>query len=223
MKDQTQHKLCYIHEYIPADVRLILIGHSIGCYLILQMMKVLDPWKVLKAMLLFPTIERMALSPRGRSLSPIIKYIGWAAPLPVYLIYYLIPTFLKNAIIRWYFKGMSVAESVIEATLLISHPATIRNIANMGYEELQNVTEADYDVIERNLDKLIFYYGASDHWCPPSYYEDMKARFPLGDIHMCKYGFDHAFVLQQSQPMADICWSWIETNLAMDDTNTSNS
>ena len=34
--------------------------------------------------------------------------------------------------------------------------------------------------IEQNLKKLIFYYGATDHWAPVSYYEDMKKNFLMG-------------------------------------------
>ena len=109
---------------------------------------------------------------------------------------------------------MGIAESVVEATRLISDPSSIRNIANMGSEELHHVDQADYDVIDSNLSKMMFYYGACDHWCPVSYYEDMKDRYPSGDIHLCKNGYDHAFVLRHSQPMADKCWSWIEKSVA---------
>ena len=41
-------------------------------------------------------------------------------------------------------------------------------------------------VIEQNLKKLIFYYGATDHWAPVSYYEDMKKKFPEGEICLLK-------------------------------------
>ena len=49
-------------------------------------------------------------------------------------------------------------------------------------------------VIEQNLKKLIFYYGATDHWAPVTYYEDLKETFPDGEIYLCERKFKHAFV-----------------------------
>lgn len=71
---------------------------------------------------------------------------------------------------------------------------------------MQEVVEADYDVIERHESKLTWYYGSNDHWCPVEYYEDMKASFPLMDIHLCRSKFEHAFVLNSSQDMAHFTW-----------------
>jgi len=37
-------------------------------------------------------------------------------------------------------------------------------------------------VIKQNLKELIFYYEATDHWAPVTYYEDIKEKFPDGEI-----------------------------------------
>ena len=79
----------------------------------------------------------------------------------------------------------------------------------MAHEEMQTVIEADHDLVEKYLDKLWFYYGATDHWCPVEYYEDMKARHPSADIYLCSQGYDHAFVLEASEGMAQISWNYI--------------
>ena len=65
-------------------------------------------------------------------------------------------------------------------------------------------------VIEQNLKKLIFYYGASDHWAPVSYYEDMKNKFPGGEIYLCERKFQHAFVLESSEAVAEMVAPWIQ-------------
>ena len=64
-------------------------------------------------------------------------------------------------------------------------------------------------VIEQNLNKLIFYYGASDHWAPVSYYEDMKKKFPDGEIYLYQRTFKHAFVLESSEEVAKVVAPWI--------------
>ena len=39
LNGQIEHKLAFLTEHVPRDSRLVLVGHSIGCYLILEMMK----------------------------------------------------------------------------------------------------------------------------------------------------------------------------------------
>ena len=60
----------------------------------------------------------------------------------------------------------------------------------------------------RRLEKLMFYYGMSEHWCPLEYANDMKATHPNVDIRICKRGFEHAFVLTSSVSMAEVLWEW---------------
>ncbi|KAI1895134.1 hypothetical protein AGOR_G00103170 [Albula goreensis] len=39
LNGQVEHKLAFLREHVPRDSKLVLIGHSIGCYIILEMMK----------------------------------------------------------------------------------------------------------------------------------------------------------------------------------------
>jgi len=61
-----------------------------------------------------------------------------------------------------------------------------------------------FQVIEQNLKKLICYYGATDHWAPVTYYEDIKEKFPDGKIFLCGRKFKHAFVLESSEEVAEM-------------------
>ena len=36
---QIVHKLAFLKKHVPKETRLVLLGHSIGCYIILDMMK----------------------------------------------------------------------------------------------------------------------------------------------------------------------------------------
>lgn len=38
LEGQIHHKMAFIEEFISTDSKLILIGHSIGCYVILEML-----------------------------------------------------------------------------------------------------------------------------------------------------------------------------------------
>lgn len=69
---QIKHKLTFINKFVPKDVKLIFIGHSIGCYMILKLLDELDSHHVLRCFMLFPTIERMAESPKGEIATPML-------------------------------------------------------------------------------------------------------------------------------------------------------
>lgn len=39
---QVRHKVAFIEEHVPADCELTLVGHSVGCFVILQLLKHFD-------------------------------------------------------------------------------------------------------------------------------------------------------------------------------------
>lgn len=83
----------------------------------------------------------------------------------------------------------------------------------MGRDEMQNVQLLDVDHVSRHIDDIIMYYGADDHWCPRSYLNEMKARFPTGKILLCDRGFDHAFVLESSKEVAEMVATWVQETI----------
>ncbi|XP_070299505.1 lipid droplet-associated hydrolase-like [Salvelinus sp. IW2-2015] len=55
-----KHKLVFLREHVPRDTCLVLVGHSIGCYIILEMM-MWDP--ELQSNLVLPSVEELSCSP----------------------------------------------------------------------------------------------------------------------------------------------------------------
>ncbi|XP_070533901.1 lipid droplet-associated hydrolase-like [Ptychodera flava] len=209
LKGQVKHKVEFIDKYVPPEKKLILIGHSIGCYFILEILKRMPHLNVLKCIMLFPTIEGMWDSPKGTWMAPILVYLRWAALLPVVLLSYL-SAHVQWSLILWYFRGRNVAPCTYNATMNLFSPVCVSNQMYMAACEMKEVVLPDLETIRHHLPKLLFYYGATDHWCPVSYYEKMKRIFPHGDIRLCKRGFKHAFCLESSEEMADMVWSWIK-------------
>lgn len=66
------HKIEFIEKFVPDDVKLHLIGHSIGSKICLELVKQFKTKHNAAAYLLFPTLERMAETPSGRKLWPIL-------------------------------------------------------------------------------------------------------------------------------------------------------
>uniref|UniRef100_A0A4W5PT56 Lipid droplet-associated hydrolase n=1 Tax=Hucho hucho TaxID=62062 RepID=A0A4W5PT56_9TELE len=69
-----EHKLVFLREHVPRGTCLVLVGHSVGCYIILEMMTWDPELQVVKSVMLFPTIERMAVTPQGRLLTPLLLF-----------------------------------------------------------------------------------------------------------------------------------------------------
>lgn len=55
---QIEHKLAFLKKHVPRETSLVLIGHSIGCYIILEIMK-RDP--KLKVILIYHICPNMGI------------------------------------------------------------------------------------------------------------------------------------------------------------------
>uniref|UniRef100_G3PJ94 Lipid droplet-associated hydrolase n=1 Tax=Gasterosteus aculeatus aculeatus TaxID=481459 RepID=G3PJ94_GASAC len=184
LNGQIEHKLAFIRRHVPRETSLVLVGHSIGCYIILDIMKRNPKLKIIKAVLLFPTIERMAETPQGKVMTPVLCHMRYLAYLPVFLLS-LLPAALQEGLIRLGVQQHPLAEKMNRCDLFLF----VVNAMYMGGQEMRTVMERDNITIEKNIDKLLFYYGASDHWCPVQYYHDIKQDFPRGNFRLCENRF----------------------------------
>lgn len=72
--------------------------------------------------------------------------------------------------------------------------------------ELEQVVDLDTSTIKNYLEKLYFYFGTKDGWCPLNFADGMKAAFPNLNHKVCSNGYEHAFVLENGIGMANfIC------------------
>jgi len=216
---QVQHKLAYISDYIPAGKKLILIGHSMGCYVILKMLsnntdnslvQFCSPHSVTKCYLLFPTIERIAQSPNGQFCAPLLKYFRWIVPLITFPLLFL-PYRIKRFLVAQYF-GARVPQCAVEATVKLLSPSSCGNSTYLSSIEMRSICELDIETVSKNIERLCFYYGTSDAWCPLEYHHSMKHLFPSADIRLCSRDIEHAFVLKNSEEMASIMSDWLKLN-----------
>ena len=193
---QARHKLTFLNS-LGIPTRLILIGHSIGCYLLLKMLDHLPMEGLLHCVMLFPTVERLALSPSGYYATPLAKYFRWMVWPSVWMVSSVLPQSLILTLLRkWYFHGRNNVSGAVQATYKLVHANSASLVAQLGHLEMQEVVELDSEVVARYQDKMTWYYGVDDHWCPTNYYEDMRARFPRMDVRLCAVRCEHAFVFK---------------------------
>ena len=161
---------------------IILIGHSVGCYIILELLAQLGiigiKNRVKHAFLLFPTIERMSETPNGKVLTFATTFFMW-------LIYFMgclvasLPSFIQRPLIDIFYikrhEPNKLVSNMDEVVLkMCSNYSCVRSCFHMGRNEMHYVKALKTSLITQNRDLLTLYYGTTDKWCPLSYYYDMR-------------------------------------------------
>jgi len=134
---------------------------------------------------------------------PIVVLIAW-------ILTNMTPKFLLESVLRWHLSSKD--DSSIEATFALLNPQATRAALRLGYTEILTVREMDWTIAEDLAEKMRFYFGASDNWCPPhvakEIYERLSQYGLRPSVRKCQLGLKHAFVLGQSEEMAEICAKW---------------
>ncbi|XP_053445106.1 lipid droplet-associated hydrolase [Nycticebus coucang] len=212
LNGQIEHKLTFLRTHVPKDMKLVLIGHSVGSYFALQMLKRAPELPVIRSFLLFPTIERMSESPNGRIATPLLCWFRYVLYATTYLILKPFPERIKSLMLR---MGLQMMNLKSEFSLMhILEPFCLANAAYLGGQEMMEVVKRDNETIQEHLPKLTFYYGTVDRWCPKEFYEDIKKDFPEGDIRLCEKQIPHAFILHSYQEMAEMVTDWLKDDLS---------
>ena len=207
LEDQISHKLEYIRKHASNKDSLFLVGHSIGSWMILQMLQELEPSRVKKVALLFPTIEKMGVTPNGQKLAPLFTTLRIPFTALVWILSSF-PNIFRRFVLHHYFHTTPSehVQHMAEATMSINS-RSMYNILRMAYQEMAEVVEPPLHVIDEHVDKIVFYYGVGDRWNVESCYKDMAARYPDKDVNLCVNGFPHAFVECASDEMAEFVFS----------------
>lgn len=212
LENQVKHKLNFIETYVPKNVKIHLMGHSIGAWMVLQLLKHdIIKTRIQKCYLLFPTVERMVESNNGWLFTNIV--------LPLYIVFGFLLTFFARlpVVIRIfclhiYFWLFSIPNHFVGTALKYSKPSVMEKVIFLAKDEMEKVRGLDREIVKENIDKLKFFYGAKDGWVPVKYYEDLKRDIPNVDAILDKNNIEHAFVLRSSSKMGAIVAEWINEN-----------
>ena len=235
LDQQVDDKIKYIENKLlqsnSDNVDIILIGHSIGCYIILKMLTAIKEKNlninVKKSILIFPTIERMSRSPQGRVVTPVLNYL-LRILLLILLLVSFIPTKLLEKLVQFYFSlrknSSSVDKNVVKASFyMISSYSCVKSLLLMAKHEMQVVNKLNFEDIRSHHKELILYYGTNDHWCPLDYYHDMKQNYEnhlidfnhSNSLLLDENNLEHAFLidLKQTETMSKLTAKWIKNSL----------
>lgn len=211
---QLQHKKDFIKSYVPKDAKLHLIGHSIGCWIILNMLK--DEFiarQVVKCYLLFPTIEHMAKTRNGWMFTNVLTRIQFLLILLSWILISL-PNFFQYFIHSLFRFFYGIPKRHNKALVQLFNPYNLKNLIKMAEEEMEIVTDRDDHIISKYSDKLWFYYGNCDGWVPVEYYYDLKSKHPNINAQLCTQGYSHSFVIRYEKELGQIVADKINENIS---------
>ena len=147
LKEQIGHKNKFLEGHISTHSKIILIGHSIGAYVILNLLRTCQRASdITKAFLLFPTVERMAISPSGRYVTPMVTYFKWLA-IASSAAFSILPAFVKEFLVRWWLNDRKrLSLSSVESILKLLTPQSIDGVFTMAQHEMKEVVDLDDEV-----------------------------------------------------------------------------
>lgn len=209
--DQVDHKLAFLYNFIPPDSELILIGHSVGAFILLEIMSRLQNTKrIIKGVLLFPTIERITKTSSGRFWTTVANYLSCPL-LWVVRLFNAFPFRLQLTLVKlcMSIRRFQSDENVLGAILSFLNNHGVSNMLQIAYDMVRIEYLSHETVIKANKDRLVFYYGSDDPWVPASFCEQMIERFPFVDIRQCTQNYKHAFVLHSAENVGKLVWDFI--------------
>ncbi|XP_050227035.1 uncharacterized protein LOC126676791 [Mercurialis annua] len=196
LQEQIDHKVDFIrNELQNVEVPIVLVGHSIGSYISLEMLRRCKE-KVVYCVALYPFLT---LNPKS-SWQPIIGTISGS--LKVSSLVSCIVALLGMLVPKWALRlialkviGKSCSATVVEAAcshLLQYH--VMQNVLFMTMTEFKKLLEPpDWTFMRENKDKVTFLFGDDDHWAPLLMFEEISKQVPGIALSVEREGHTHCF------------------------------
>lgn len=211
LNGQLQHKIKFI-DFIPDQIKNIyVIGHSVGAKLILDLLKSSPKFneKVSKCYLMFPTIEKIALSSNGKIFTK-LTFLFFLARI-ILLLFNTLPLSFRKRLVKFFCKD--IPDEFHEACLEYTKTSVLEKVFFMALDEMEKITDYDEELIRNNLHRLKLYYGRTDGWVRKRYYYDIIKKFPEIDAELCNKNYDHAFVIKSGVECGVMVGEWIKESM----------
>ncbi|RAH75365.1 bifunctional triacylglycerol lipase/ester hydrolase, partial [Aspergillus aculeatinus CBS 121060] len=182
--------------------RVILIGHSVGTYIAMELIRrhrersssssssLIDTnpsFPIISAILLFPTVVDIAKSPSGRKLTTlltILPHLALIASLVARVLTTLLPGSMLRTVVRLV-MGSPPSAAVDTTCRFLTSRRGVRQALHMAASEMYTINSDEWaDEVwgiastpeaAKSLTKLFFYYGRGDHWVAEETREEIIA------------------------------------------------
>ncbi|WOL12744.1 lipid droplet-associated hydrolase isoform X1 [Canna indica] len=195
LEEQIKHKVDFIEqEFQSSEQPIILVGHSIGSYISLEIFKRL-PQQVKHIIGLYPFLTLNKNSLKQSIIGSIVRSSIVSVTIS-YIVSFLgsLPTWAQVAMVKM-FLGQSWSTAAVAATcshLLQYH--TMRNVLYMAKTEFEKLSkEPDWMFMKRKQNQISLLFGIDDHWGPLAHFEEVSGQVPNLGLSVEREGHTHAF------------------------------
>ncbi|KFK38527.1 hypothetical protein AALP_AA3G125800 [Arabis alpina] len=194
-QEQIDHKIDFVRQELESvKVPIVLVAHSIGSYISLEMLRKCSD-KVVYCVGLYPFLT---LNQQSRKQSLIGKLA--ASSIMSATASFLVATLriLPIWAARWLVSntiGASWSDTALQATCShLRQYHTMRNVLFMTKTEFRELAaEPDWEFMRENESKLAFVFGTDDHWGPLHIFEEISKQVPGISISIEREGHTHGF------------------------------
>lgn len=204
---QVMNKLIILKRLLKLDLRranenackLVFVGHSIGCYVLLRLLQDRTLAKFhAGSILVHPALENLATTEKGAAISRYFAFkLDYVMHLMAYVMEKVLPKWAKLNITKWLCSPELVESSsntVLESIAQMASPLTLTAIIEMAKSELANVKGLDHEtMIKPHASKLKLIYTIGDHWVNGANRLELSERYP--ELHIEEQQTLHAFVM----------------------------
>lgn len=196
MSAQIAHKVDFIEHFVPSHVKIKLIGHSVGCEMILKLLKQRSDIKsqVKMCYFLFPDIGGRHNVSDGWGDS-----LFWRAVVLLLGLFFQLPDFVKLITVTCVVRFLSISPCFVKSFLKNISPTVIEKVEFLRKTLDKERGEVDGRFIRENSAILKFYCGQTDKdtLC------DLKDIVPEDNLNVDQFGIGKHFTIYNSFTMAE--------------------
>lgn len=210
IEGQLKHKIEFIEKYLPKNVIIHLIGHSMGSNICLELLKISHfSSRVKHCYLLFPVIERVEESRKGKF------YPNYDSIFFLFTAFFkflnILPNKMKNEIVKTCMRADGINnDEYFEAARDFMDPKLSQICWFLMMDMIDKIKTCDDEILKQNIHRLKLYYAVKDAWVGSNFHSDIVARIPELNAVMCDKGFEHAFVFNSSIEVGQMVSKWIK-------------
>lgn len=196
LNGQFEHIVSFFETYVPKHVKIHLIGHSIACRHILEILKHRSDIKqqIVKCYLLCPGIDRLASTKNYW-----LVYLTLMTPSSLFIwvlhMFHIMPYSFKALVIGIGLWALSIPQDNLHDTIDFLRPSIVKKLMLIGRQEMEQVGELDIEHIKKNKRLLTIFYGSKDGWTPYKFYNELMKKVPDLDAQWSVSDIGHNFMI----------------------------
>ncbi|KAJ2131216.1 hypothetical protein GGH17_003560 [Coemansia sp. RSA 788] len=209
LDEQVENMVCVFDKVCEEyeGKKVFLCAHSVGCYFAQQICEQREE-RVQRVFSLFPAIESIGLTPRGRQLWPGVRHTVAAV---VDMIRWIFPIRVIHKMANLS-QNLNADNSHLVVDKML-HGSCVNSVLSMAADEIRKIGTLNEDFYKQWGHKFVMYYGRNDNWVPIECFKKMKRVNTGGKVVLCENNISHAFVTSQSEEMALVMTEMLKDEL----------